>query len=80
MSFGLPIILISCILLLLCIIGYVPGLFELSTQGIENVSNFLTVFGNGRRFEGLVTIGFTLSIVGISLDILNFYLYQKCER
>jgi hypothetical protein len=76
-SFGLPVVLISCILLFLGIIGYIPGFFELSEQGIECIFSFLAVFGDGKPLQGVLTIGFTVSIVGILLDILNFYRYQS---
>lgn len=76
-SFGLPVVLISCTLLFLGIIGYIPGFFELSEQGIGSILDFLAVFGNGKSFGGILTLGFTVSIVGILLDILNFYRYQS---
>lgn len=76
-SFGLPVILISCTLLFLGIVGYIPGFFELSEQGIRCVFDFLSVFGDGKPLQGVLTIGFTVSIVGALLDILNFYRYQS---
>jgi hypothetical protein len=76
-SFGLPVVLISCTLLFLGIVGYIPGFFELSEQGIGSILEFLAVFGDGKPFWGVLTLGFTVSIVGILLDILNFYRYQS---
>ncbi|MGL5794158.1 MAG: hypothetical protein ACRC06_07055 [Waterburya sp.] len=73
----MPVVLISCTLLFLGIISYIPGFFELSEQGIKCIFGFLTVFGDGKPFWGILTLGFTVSIVGILLDILNFYRYQS---
>jgi hypothetical protein len=39
--------------------------------------NFLAVFGDGKPLQGLITLGITVSIAGILLDILNFYRYQS---
>ncbi|MGL4882320.1 MAG: hypothetical protein ACRC8K_14845 [Waterburya sp.] len=73
----MPVVLISCTLLFLGIISYIPGFFELSEQGIGCIFGFLAVFGDGKPFWGILTLGFTVSIVGILLDILNFYRYQS---
>ena len=76
-SFTAPIILIGGAIALLGIIGYVPGFWELSQQGASYILEFLAVFGDGKPLQGVITLGLTLSIVGMLLDILNFYRYQN---
>ncbi len=77
MSFAAPVILIGCAIGFFSIIGYIPGFLELSDRAIFYILEFLTVFGAGKPLQGLITLGITVSIVGILLDILNFYRYQS---
>lgn len=77
MSFTAPVILIGSILGFLNLIGYVPGFLNLSDQATLQMLDFLAVFGNGRPLQGILTLGITVSIVGVLLDILNFYRYQS---
>lgn len=76
-SFAAPVVLIGCMLGFLNIIGYVPGFFDLSEVGRLQILDFLAVFGSGKPLQGAITLGLTLCIVGILLDILNFYRYQS---
>ncbi len=76
-SFSAPLLLIGGILGIFILISYIPGFLEVSNQGMLYILNFLAVFGNGKPLQGLITLGITLSIVGILLDILNFYRYQS---
>lgn len=77
MSFSAPVILIGGVLGFLILTSYVPGFLEVSNQGMLYILDFLEVFGSGKPLQGLITIGITLSIVGMLLDILNFYRYQS---
>lgn len=77
MSFAAPVILIGCMLGFLVVSSYIPGFLELSNQGTTYIWDFLAVFGNGKPIQGVITLGITVSIVGILLDILNFYRYQS---
>ena len=77
MSFTAPVVLISGAIAIFGIIGYVPGFWELSNQTTSYICQFLAVFGSGRPIQGILTLGITLSIVGVSLDLLNFYRYQS---
>ena len=76
-SFAAPVILISGAIALFAVVGYVPGFWELSDRMTSYILDFLAVFGSGRPIQGIVTLGITVSIVGILLDILNFYRYQS---
>jgi hypothetical protein len=75
-SFAAPVILVGTILGFLLIISYLPGLAILGNAGAIQVLEFLAVFGSGKPVDGILTLGLTVSIVGILLDILNFYRYQ----
>ena len=77
MSFSALAILVGCTLGFLTFVSYIPGFFEISSLATDSVLNFLAVFGNGKPVEGIITLGLTLSIVAILLDILNFYRYQS---
>lgn len=77
MSFTVPVILIGCAIAVIGVIGYVPGFWELSNQMTLQIIDFLAVFGSGRPLQGIITLGLTLSIVGILLDLLNIYRYQS---
>ena len=77
MSFAAPVVLVGGILGILFTASYLPGLVELGKEGAIQVLNFLAVFGNGKPLQGMLTLGLTVSIVGILLDLLNFYRYQS---
>ncbi len=77
MSFAAPVVLVGGILGILFTASYLPGLVELGKEGAIQVFNFLAVFGNGKPLQGMLTLGLTVSIVGILLDLLNFYRYQS---
>lgn len=76
-SFVAPVILIGGILGFLGLISYIPGFLEVCRPGTLSIIDFLAVFGEGKPLQGILTLGLTISIVGILLDILNFYRYQS---
>jgi uncharacterized membrane protein (DUF485 family) len=77
MSFALPMVLFGSVLGFLTLTSYIPGFLAVSNQGSLYMLNFLAVFGDGKPLQGLITLGITVSIAGILLDILNFYRYQS---
>ena len=77
MSFLLPVLLFGTLLGFLALVSYIPGFFEVSNEGTLYILNFLAVFGTGKPLQGIITLGFTISIAGILLDLLNFYRYQS---
>lgn len=76
-SFAAPVVMIGFTVFFLNLVAYVPGLFEVSNIGKFHVLNFLAVFGSGKPLQGVITLGLTVCIVGILLDMLNFYRYQS---
>lgn len=77
MSFAIPVTLIGCAIALFNLIGYIPVFWELSNQMTCYILEFLAVFGSGKPLQGIITLGATASVVGILLDMLNFYRYQS---
>jgi hypothetical protein len=77
MSFALPVVLFGSVLGFLSLTSYVPGFWAVSNEGLLYMLNFLGVFGNGKPLQGVITLGITVSIAGILLDIFNFYRYQS---
>jgi len=79
MSFSAPVMLIGGVLGFLILISYIPGFLSISDLGMRYILDFLAVFGDGKPLQGIITLGITLSIVGMLLDILNFYRYQSLQ-
>ena len=77
MSFATPVVLIASILGFLNLTGYIPGFEEVSNLGMLRLLDFLEVFGEGKPLQGIITLGITVSVAGILLDLLNFYRYQS---
>lgn len=76
-SFLAPVLLIGIILASLALLGYVPGLEVFGKAGVEQVAQFLKVFGSTSALRGVVTIGIACSVVGILFDAYTFYRYQN---
>lgn len=79
-SFLAPVLLIGTILASLALLGYVPGLEVFGKAGVDQVAQFLKVFGSTSALRGLVTIGIACSVVGILFDTYTFYRYQKLRN
>lgn len=77
MSFALPVVLFGSVLGFLTLTSYIPGFLALSNQGTLYMLNFLAVFGDGKPLQGVITLGVTVGVAGILLDVLNFYRYQS---
>ncbi|HEY9651999.1 MAG TPA: hypothetical protein V6C95_15145 [Coleofasciculaceae cyanobacterium] len=77
LSFMTPIVLVITLLATASAISYIPGLEAIGQTGTAQLSQFLTVFGAGSALQGLMTIGFTCSLVGALFDAYTFYRYQS---
>lgn len=75
-SFTTPILTLGSLLLGLWLLHLVPFLAGLGEMGINQLLQFLTVFGAGSPLPGLLIIGATCSLVGGVFDLFNFCLYQ----
>jgi hypothetical protein len=69
----LPIVLISAIVMTLFLIMQVPITQSISQAMIDQVLQFLTVFGTGSAIEGALVIAATCSLVGIMFDTYAFH-------
>ena len=76
LSFVAPILLFGGALVSLSLIAYIPGL-EGSRLWLEQILQFLATFGSGNRFQGLVVISLTCSVVGVLFDTYVFYRGQS---
>ncbi|MCC5639491.1 hypothetical protein LC593_27430 [Nostoc sp. CHAB 5844] len=75
-SFVAPIFLVGGILLLLAVIGYMPGLQTVTEASAAGILHFLAIFGSGTPLHGLLVIGLTWSFVGALFDT---YAYYRCQ-
>lgn len=55
------------------LLGYVPGLANLSGAIAHGIKVFLDIFGSGNTVGGLATISFTCGFVGILFDLYVHY-------
>lgn len=76
-SFVTPMLIIGALLMIVFLLGYIPGLQAVGNAIAMAMTQFLATFGNGSVFDGLVVIGFTCSLVGGLFDIYTFYRYQN---
>ncbi|HEY9619126.1 MAG TPA: hypothetical protein V6C78_02095 [Crinalium sp.] len=76
-AFLAPAILVGAIWILLFCVGYLPHLEAIGQMGIEQILQFLQVFGSGSAMRGLLIICTVCSLVGVLFDTYTFYRYQK---
>lgn len=77
LSFVTPMLFIGGGLIIVLLLGYVPGLQAVGNAIAMTMTQFLATFGSGSAFHGLVVIGFTCSLVGGLFDTYAFYRYQN---
>ncbi|MEH2347918.1 MAG: hypothetical protein V7K55_07925 [Nostoc sp.] len=75
-SFVAPVLLVGGGLLFLSLIGYFPGLQELTEAIATQIMHFLATFGSGTPLRGLFVISLTCSFVGSLFDTYVYYRYQ----
>ncbi len=75
-SFVAPMLLVGGGFFLLSLIGYFPGLQELTEAIATQVMHFLATFGSGTPLHGLFVISLTCSFVGALFDMYVYYRYQ----
>ncbi|MBW4688943.1 MAG: hypothetical protein KME40_28595 [Komarekiella atlantica HA4396-MV6] len=75
-SFVAPMFLIGAVLLFLSLMGYFPGLEELTEAIATQILHFLATFGSGTSLRGLFVISLTCSFVGALFDM---YAYYRCQ-
>jgi hypothetical protein len=74
-SFVAPIAIIGALLVTLSLIGYIPGLQQLTAAASNPILQFLAIFGSGNPLHGLIVIASTCSFVGVLFDTYVHYRY-----
>ncbi len=74
-SFVAPMAAVGALLVTLSLIGYIPGLQELTAAITNPILQFLATFGSGNSLHGLVVIASTCSFVGVLFDTYVHYRY-----
>lgn len=75
-SFVAPMFLVGGFLLLISVLGYIPGFQELSEAIAHPIMHFLATFGSGSPLRGMVVISLTCSFVG---GLFDSYAYYRCQ-
>jgi hypothetical protein len=75
-SFLVPMFLVGGFLLLLPVIGYLPGLQGITEAIARPIIHFLAIFGTHSPLRGLIVISLTFSFVGALFDV---YAYYRCQ-
>lgn len=76
LSFLTPMFLIGGVLLMLSLMGYVPGLQAVAEAIANHILQFLIVFGSGTATKGMLVISLTCVFVGALFDT---YAYYRCQ-
>ncbi|ARV63164.1 hypothetical protein BZZ01_22290 [Nostocales cyanobacterium HT-58-2] len=75
-SFVAPMFLFGGVLLVLSLVGYIPGLQAVTEVITSVITEFLSTFGSGTPIGGLFVICLTCSFVGALFDT---YAYYRCQ-
>ena len=75
-SFVTPMLLVGTLWTVIVLVGYCPGLQELTEIISRNIVQFLIIFGNGTPLQGIFVICLTCSFVGALFDTYAFY---RCQ-
>ena len=75
-SFAVPMFLVGGVLLVLPVMGHLPGLQGATEASATRILHFLAIFGSGTAFRGLLVISLTCSFVG---GLFDTYAYYRCQ-
>ena len=75
-SFVAPMLFVGALWSVIVLIGYFPGLQELTQVISKQIIQFLIVFGNGTPLKGIFVICLTCGFVGSLFDTYAFY---RCQ-
>lgn len=73
LSFLAPIAVLGLIYSCLYIFSYLPLLSHFGQNGLNQIAEFLLIFGNGSIVGGAITIGCACAIVGGLFNLFNYY-------
>lgn len=80
LSFLAPITLIGGTIVLLLLLGAVPGLMPFGQACAAQILSFLETFGSGSAWEGTIVIGCTCGVVGALFDTYIFTLSKPISK
>jgi hypothetical protein len=75
-SFVTPLFFVGVCLFSLSLIGYFPGIQDVSEAIATHIIHFLATFGSGTPLRGIFVICLTCSFVGALFDT---YVYYRCQ-
>lgn len=75
-SFVAPMFLFGSVWIVLSLVGYIPGLQNVTEVITTLITEFLAIFGSGTPVGGLFVICLTCSFVGGLFDTYAYYRYQ----
>jgi hypothetical protein len=75
-SFAAPMFLVGSVLLLLPLMGHIPLLQGVTEASANRILHFLSIFGSGNAWHGLLVISLTCSFVG---GLFDTYAYYRCQ-
>lgn len=75
-SFAAPMLFVGSLWAVVILVGYFPGLQELTQIIARHILQFLIVFGNGTPLQGVFVICLTCCFVGALFDTYAFY---RCQ-
>lgn len=76
-SFAIPSVFIGGGLTSFYLIRQLPTLRGIGQSGAQLILQFLTTFGNGHPFQGLLIIGMAFSLVGVLFESYLYYLSPR---
>ena len=77
MSCLAPVMVFGLILTFCSLLSIFPGIMAKVIWG--GLASFLSVFGNGNMWEGILIIAVTCGFVGGIFETFNFYYYQNTD-
>ena len=79
-SFTLPVMLLAGLLILTLGISYFPGLEMIGEVGLNQLLAFLSIFGAGSVWRGVIVIGLTLALVAGWFDLYTLYRFYQFKQ
>jgi hypothetical protein len=80
LSFIAPIALIGSAIVILLLIGSVPGFMFVGQACAAQLLYFLATFGNGSAWEGVIVIGCACAVVGGLFDTYIFTVTTSTDK
>lgn len=79
-SFALPVMLVLGLLMIALGLSYLPGLESFGAITLNQLLGFLSIFGAGSVFRGVIVIGLTLALVAGWFDIYTLYRFYQFKQ